>query len=368
MTFNLDLQSALHVDPHESESRRPSGLVSVIIVTWNAKADIDDCLVSLSRQTYSPLEVIVVDNESSDGTAAHVSRSWPDVVVVRGTHNTGYAGGNNLGARHAGGSVLFFVNPDTVVPPETVERLVGCLGRGYDICSPKLMLHGESNRINSSGNEMNFLGVAWAGGYANRDEGSDSATGLRETPYATGCAFAIPHTLFSELHGFDEDLFMYHEDVDIGLRARLLGSKIVCDRDAVVFHKYSFDKSRAKWSYMERNRLITLLKIYEARTLIAILPPLLLLECGVLVRAARQGWLRGKLLGYLNIARNLHSIGKKRRKVQSMRRIDDSELLVLLRGGVYSTEISGFVVDRLVNPWLERYLRILCRHLSTRGC
>src|SRR5512135_589839 len=92
-------------------------LASIVIVNWNGRPYLDACLESVLRQEDGSFEVLLVDNGSSDGSADYVRRRFPGVNVIEAGANLGFAGGNNLGVRHAGGDLVVLLNNDTIVQP-----------------------------------------------------------------------------------------------------------------------------------------------------------------------------------------------------------------------------------------------------------
>src|SRR5262245_26035603 len=116
-------------------------LLSIVIVSFNARADLEVCLASLhDRPPATPHEIIVVDNRSTDGSAEAAAR-WPGVRVIRSEANLGFARATNVGIRTAGGDLLLLLNPDTVMPPGAVDGLVNALSIGDDIAvaGPRLV-------------------------------------------------------------------------------------------------------------------------------------------------------------------------------------------------------------------------------------
>src|SRR6185503_3971127 len=106
---------------------------SIIIVSYNARVDLERCLESL----HSPAprvshEIIVVDNQSSDGSR-EAARQWPDVTMIDAGSNLGFARANNIGIRASTGTLLLLLNSDTVVPPRAIDRLVGVLDRHPEV-------------------------------------------------------------------------------------------------------------------------------------------------------------------------------------------------------------------------------------------
>jgi GT2 family glycosyltransferase len=261
--------------------------------------------------------VIVVDN----GGDAVV----PDGVrVVEPGQNIGFAAGCNLGAAEAGGDVLLFLNPDTVVLDGAPARLARTLENpAIGIAMPRLRLVDRPELLNSRGTVVHVAGLAWAGGFG---EPAEDVTALEDVAAASGAALAIRRKTFGELGGFTGELFMYQEDVELSWRAHLLGLRVVVDPGADVLHEYEFGRHAAKIALLERNRLIFVLTAYSLRLLLLLAPVMALGELAMLALAARRRWLRGKLGGWWWLLRHAHWLVRHRAETQRLRSVQDREL------------------------------------------
>ena len=135
--------------------------------------------------------------------------------------------------------------------------------------------------------------------------------------------------LFEKLHGFDESFFMYMEDTDLSLRARLAGYKCLYVPNSLVYHAYELHFGPRKTYYQERNRYKMLLKVLHTRTLVALLPALLLAEVvtwGFVILSERRSW-TNKLRAYSSIINEWSNLKQLRRQAQILRRVSDCELL-----------------------------------------
>ncbi len=127
----------------------------MIVLTYNARPLIDDCLAALATQTYTDFEVIVVDNASPDATAEYVRDHHPEVRLVVPPTNGGYGAGNNLGAAHARGEILAFLNPDAIANPHWLSNLLSSMRQHRSrFATSKIVLQSNPNRLNSGGNEI----------------------------------------------------------------------------------------------------------------------------------------------------------------------------------------------------------------------
>jgi GT2 family glycosyltransferase len=142
----------------------------------------------------------------------------------------------------------------------------------------------------------------------------------------SGACFAVRRELWQRLGGFDDEYFAYHEDVDLSLRCWLSGRTVRYVPAAVAFHHYAFSRHAQKMYLLERNRLITWLTVLERRTLLLLVPALLLAEVGTALLAARQGWLRHKVRAWWWLVRRTGWLRARRRVVVQQRRCPDRVL------------------------------------------
>jgi hypothetical protein len=156
-----------------------------------------------------------------------------------------------------------------------------------------------------------------------------------------------------------EVLFTYYEDTELSLRTRLAGYDVRYVPSAVARHRYEFGRHPAKLYLLERNRLATLLTVYERRTLILVLPMLVLQEGLVLAMAVRDGWLPAKVRGWWWLARNAGALRTRRRLVQQRRRVSDAALVPYLSARIEPSQVAQPVLLDAVNAGLEAWWRLV---------
>jgi GT2 family glycosyltransferase len=297
--------------------------VSVVIVAYRSGEMLGRCLDSLERDGSAEAEVILIDN-GPEGGEIEEARARENVQVLGDGTNLGYAAGSNLGARHATGDVLFFLNPDTVVEPGTLGALAERLeDESIGIVMPRLRLLDEPELLNSRGATIHLTGMAWSDGFR---APATSLNGPREIPYANGSVLAIRGALFEELGGFTEEYFIYLEDLELGWRARMRGLRIVLDPAGDVLHDYEHRRNPTKNYFMERNRLVFVGTAYSLRLLLLVAPVLAAAEAGLLLVALREGWLGDKVAGWRWCARHGRWLLRHRRRLQASRAVPDREL------------------------------------------
>jgi GT2 family glycosyltransferase len=219
-------------------------VVVAVVLTWNGREDTLPCLASLESAPDRPDAIVVVDNGSSDGTAEAVRERFPEVELVRSEENLGFAGGNNLGlerARQLGADHVLVLNNDAEVEPGAVRALVeeaerrldaGSLGSKILFAEPPDLIWFAGARFDPragyNGRQL---------GYRERDDGRYDA--VHETDRACGAAMLVPRAVLDAVGGFDEELFLYSEDVEWSLRARRAGYRHYVVPASVVRHRVS---------------------------------------------------------------------------------------------------------------------------------
>ena len=337
---------------------------SIIIVNYNGRDDLMQCLRSLQTAGHAGDEIIVVDNASGDGSAEQVEADFPQVRLVRSGLNAGIGHGNNLGAAHAHGIYLAFLNPDTLVAPGWLDALLATLESSpkVGLATAKILLREDPERINTCGGDTHLTGLTLCRGMGRRKE---ELTDPAAVGAVSGAAFAMRRVLFQQLGGFDGSFFMYMEDTDLSWRARLAGFTCQYAPGAVVYHRYTLRFGPDKTYYQERNRYLMLLKGLRWPTLLLMLPALLLAEVvtwGFVLRNDRLRW-RNKLRAYGYVPRHWPAILAARRQVQAQRGAADRAVL----GGTthhLAYEQTGAGVAAVLAHFLFDPLFLLFRQLT----
>jgi GT2 family glycosyltransferase len=247
-------------------------LFSVIILNWNGRHLLEECLSSIHSQTFRDFETIVVDNGSTDGSVAWVEERWAgSVSTVVLPSNLGFAGGNNAGIRRARGRFVILLNNDTAVDPGWLAALGDAVRRHPDagMFTPKILNYYRREEIDNTGHLIYPDGLARGRDRLEKDDGRFNEEG--ETLWPSGCAGVYKKEMLDRIGLLDESYFAYGEDVDLGLRARWAGWPCFYVPTAVVYHKYSATTgaySPQKAFLVERNRIWILFKNFPAREIV----------------------------------------------------------------------------------------------------
>lgn len=326
-------------------TRRP--LVSVIIPHQAGREILLRCLETLTADTSHPdVEVILVDNGSSDGSVAAAAERFPGIRVLRLAENQGYAGGCNRGIEASRGEYLLFLNDDTEVEPGCLGTLVAAAERDPAVgaCQPKIRSQANRGRFEYSGAAgglMDVYGYPFSRGrlmgHVEEDRGQydDPA----DVFWASGVCMLMRRSLCEQVGAFDEVFFAYMEEIDLCWRIQLCGFRVIYVPGAVVYHigGYSLDQRVRKRMYLNhRNSVAMLVKNYSARSLLRYLPIKLVLECGILLGALLRNPRRSAavLSSFAWLSTHVPTLLRQRRAVQARRRIPDREILPRLYPGM----------------------------------
>ncbi|MBE9191767.1 glycosyltransferase family 2 protein [Gloeocapsopsis crepidinum LEGE 06123] len=200
--------------------------VSIIIVNYNAGEVLVNCLKSIQRYIQSiRYEIIIVDNCSTDGSVALVKQNFPQLTIHK-QENTGFGAGSNAGANLAQGEFLLFLNPDTLIKDDILFPLVELLEKEpkFGVVGPKI-LNFDGTLQSSNHSVLSIWQEFLIKSKNNLDE--ENISTQSEVSFVTGAAFFIRKKIFKLVGGFDERFFMYFEDVDLCLRVKEQGWKII---------------------------------------------------------------------------------------------------------------------------------------------
>jgi len=254
--------------------------LSIIIVSWNVKDDVLNCLKSIRMHPpRHPYEVIVVDNSSTDGTVDAIKTKFAGVTVIANNTNRGFAAANNQGIIVAQGQYLLLLNPDTLVHPGSLDTLIEFMENNQDvgICGPKI-LNTDGTTYHSVKRIVTFRGVLYGktilrffgvfrGHYRKLKPYDFNYRKQAEVKCLSGAALMVRRSVIDQVGWMDERFFMYYEDVDLCLRIKKLGQRIVFVPEAVITHiggKSSAGLS-TKRRIMEYRSLLIYLRKHKGR-------------------------------------------------------------------------------------------------------
>lgn len=299
-----------------------SGLISVIVVNYDGKELLKRVLDSVYNQSYASYEAILVDNASSDGSVDFVRKKYKKVRIVQNSKNEGYVGINSA-LKFCRGKYILFLNND-------VELEKGCLMELFKAAKSTKAALLAPKLVNFHDKSLQSGGTWVSKGFYNGHFKAAKNERVREIPYmGVGLIDRIAIDMFGYL--FDPDYFIYAEDLDLGLRLRLLGLKTLLVPSAVMYHLHGATMGKAK-SYkrtflMERNLLTTFFKILSLKSILIYFPYVFCLRLVAVLKdliTLKPANACARVAAMLWVAFNFKKIGRKREALQKARKMSDN--------------------------------------------
>ncbi|MBZ5535437.1 MAG: glycosyltransferase family 2 protein [Acidobacteriia bacterium] len=240
--------------------------VTVIVVNWNSRDLLRECLFSLRRQTYRNFHVIVVDNGSIDGSLEMLENEFAGFAyLIKNSRNHGFCRAVNQAILASRSDYVALLNNDAEAQPTWLEEMAAVVERAEDIgmCASKILKHDQPDVIDKVGHLIYLDGQNRGRGTGQADRGQFDQE--EETLFPDGCAALYRRAVFDAVGLFDEDFFAYGDDAELGLRARLGGWRAIYSPRAVVYHRHSQTLgaySPEKIFYVERNRVWLAVKLF----------------------------------------------------------------------------------------------------------
>jgi GT2 family glycosyltransferase len=303
--------------------------VSVVVVVYESGPTLAECLAAVRAQTFRDYEIVLVDNASSDRTAQAAVEADPAIRLIENAENLGFAAAVNQGAKAATGQWLALLNPDAFAEPEWLARLVVASEANpavHSFTSRQLMAD-DPTKLDGLGDVMALAGYPFRGGYTHPNPGA-----LEPGWVFSGCggAMMVERELFLRLGGFDERLFCYCEDVDLGYRLRLIGEPTLLVPDAVVRHVGSASTGGRRSDFAvfhgTRNRFWVFVKDTPAALFWLTLPLHILATLVLFARHATRGEIVTPVRGLASGIKNVGVALAARREAQVTRTASSWEI------------------------------------------
>jgi GT2 family glycosyltransferase len=310
-----------------------SSRASIIIPNWNGRQHLDDCLSSVYRQTFRDVEVILVDNGSTDDSIPHVRQHYPEVRVLALEQNRGFTGACNAGYAAAQGEIIILLNNDTEVDESWLATIVETFEINAEVGSIacKILLFDKRDHFHTAGDYYRIDGIPGNRGVWQQDRGQYDRQ--EHVFSACGAAAAYRRSMLQQVGFLDDRFYFSCEDVDLGWRAHLAGWQVLYVPSAIVYHKLKATGGSVTGSYYDgRNFIYLIWKNYPGSLLRqhwrSILKAQLLISWEALQSwrgAAARARLRGQVAGLIGLFR----FWPERRRIQKNRRLSDDSLIEL---------------------------------------
>ena len=353
--------------------------ISVSIVNLNGEKYLKECLGSLKELNYpqDKLEIIVVDNGSTDSSLDIIKKDYPQVKLIENSKNMGFAYANNQAAKAASGEYIAFLNNDTRVDKNWLIELLRPIYKDNEIVvSGSKVLSIDGKKIDFVGGMINFEGKGFQIDYGIAIE-NDNYDKYRFLPFVNGGAMMIAKRVFIEADGFDEDFFAYYEDVDLGWRLWVLGYKVVFSPKSIVYHHHhgtSKAISEDKLRFLkERNSIYSVFKNYDDENLSRVFSATLSSVFNRIFTDIKFDYKNyydltdliskkikkekvaisdeplSSLMAVKDFLDNLPGLIKKRKKIQAARRRDDKAIFSYFKGQFLAVSSDRDYQEKQIN-------------------
>ncbi len=308
--------------------------VSAIIVNWNGKSLLAECLDSLRMQSRTVDEILVVDNGSIDESQTMIRERYPEVTLIELGENKGFSVANNIGIRRAKGDYIALLNNDLLLDGEWMTHMIDALDADPSVgsCASKMLFYDQRDILDSAGISVLKHGTGINRGHFERD----GAPFKRAAKVFGACAGAAVYraAMFRDIGDFDEDFYIYFEDVDLSFRAQLAGYNCLYVPQAVVYHHYGASSNSfglgKKYYYLARNGLLVIVKNMPAPLLWRYLPFIVAVPLSKAIYGAVTGQVDLYIRACLDDLRVLPRMLRKRYVIQQAARRSAKDIDALL--------------------------------------
>lgn len=322
------------------------GKVSIIIVNWNGKKHLSECLNGLRQQIYKPQYIALADNGSSDGSIEFVAQNYPEVNIIPFTKNLGFSLANNIVFKTIKTEFVALLNNDAVAHPLWLKNLVNAL-RAYPeagFVASKMVFYDHPEIIDRAGDGYTIAGTGIL-----RGRGMHENSYNRQEWIFGACAGAALYRtcMLGDIGLFDEDFFLLFEDVDLSFRAQLRGYKCLYVPEAIVYHKASssidYDSPLSVY-YSHRNLEWVYIKNVPSRVFFKTILFHLFYDLVAFLYFSINGKMKYFIKAKRDALKDIKKMLKKRRRIQNNKKVDDNYIWSLLE-------------EELLIPRLRRRLR-----------
>lgn len=335
-------------------------MISIIILNYNGRDFLEECLNSVLLQTFEDFEVIIADNCSTDDSINFIKENFSDnrIRIVESDENLGFAGGNNLGLKHANGEFIVLLNNDTVVDKDWLKCLYELINsdKTIGIAQSLVITEGIPSRYYEKNGIVNLLGHNIMEVF---DIGED---GIGEIFQATGCSLIIRKSLLDEIGGlFLDEYFAYAEDTFLCFKVKFSGKRIMHTSKSLVQHKgnasFKKQKSSSLYFYQERNRMLNFLLFFKKSFLLKYIPYLFFnlfmkLFASLFIKKYSA---TGLIKAYLWIITHYKWIKEQRYKLDKLKNVGDDDVLKYLSCKIFN---GDNFIERLINYFSFLYCKL----------
>lgn len=324
--------------------------VSIIILNYNGKRFLKDCLNSVLSQSYNNFEIILFDNNSSDDSIAYVKKDFSDsrIRIIQSQSNLGFAGGNNDAVKHCSNDMIVLLNNDTKADTEWLANLIKAVKEKNTIASSFVITKGIDKKYFESNGSISYLMYNVMNVFPD----------INDEFYPNGCSLIFRKSEIG--FPFDSDYFYYSEDLWLGLKARFIGIKIKFAMDSRVEHfgGGAGTNNSKKTFYQERNRLLNLYTFFSIPFLIKVSPYISFSKAAKLIISAYSSkysfW--GLIKAYVWLYLHIPFIVKKRKKIRPNKILHEKEVIKYMTSRVVNNKGK---INKFINALSYFYSRMV---------
>lgn len=337
-----------------------SEAVSIIILNYNGKQYLDDCLSSVLKQSYSNFEVIFFDNNSEDDSISYIKNNFADsrLKVISSEKNLGFAGGNNEALKHCSNDIIVLLNNDIIAENDWLANLAEAVKDGNTVASSFVITEGIPEKYYNTNGSVSYLMYNIMNIFPDIDDEF----------YPNGCSLIFRK---SEIGiPFDDDYFFYGEDVYLGLKARFKGMRIKFVKSSIVHHRGtgSVTTNSFRTFCQERNRFLNLYLFFSFGFIVRMLPYIAFnhtLKTLISMFSSKHSTV-GLLKAYFWFYFNIPTILKKRKELEPVRQVNEREIInyisskIVNEGSAFAAILNrlSYLYSRLVGiKPVEYYLK-----------
>jgi len=339
--------------------------VTILVLGYNNKSKLIECLHSLEQTDYPNFRIILVDNASTDGSVELVEANFPSIQIVKLNRNYGFVAYNLIVGKMED-EYLALINNDIVVDRDWLRHLMSYIANDeVAAVVPKLLLYSNRKRINAAGGMMDMFGVAWNRGNGEIDKGQYDR--VEEVFYGVGAVFLLKKSVWLRIGGFDKRYFATADDVDWSWRARVAGYRVIYVPQAIAYHHWlsSIGLSDHLIYMAESHQVANFIKNYQAATLVKLVPALLLIK---LLKVIYLTLVRREVKLALVTVRaiwwnliNLRGSIKKRKEINALRRVSDKEIQRMMFRGSLELALG---LRKITHPAIDSLLKRKFKNFS----
>lgn len=324
--------------------------ISIIILNYNGKKFLKDCIDSVLAQSYQNFEIIFFDNASSDGSTEFVKQAFTDsrIKAVTSAQNLGFAGGNNEALKHCANDLVVLLNNDTRCETDWLKYLALSLEEKNTVASSFVITQDIPEKYYKTNGSVSYLMYNVMNIFPN----------IEDEFYPNGASVIFRKSEIGE--PFDNDYFYYGEDVYLGLKARFMGMKVKFVKESVVHHFGGGTESASekKTFYQERNRFLNLYSFFSIGFLFKMIPYITFNHTSkvLLAMVSKKYSFIGMLKAYFWFYVNIPAVARKRYELKKFRKVNEREIIKYISSNIFN---NGSFIAKVINTISYLYSRIV---------